>query len=101
MEGGPTRYLRCCLVSQFCAQSQVLGDVLEVVGDPHPRAGEKVRVAHGEGGGVVVSLVVRGQLQGLPLGLLYLGHHLTPGESQVRSDKESCPLTVFGQLDRG
>ena len=90
------------MVGQFCAQSQVLGDVLEVVGDPHPCAGEKVRVAHGEGGGVVVSLVVRGQLQRLPLGLLYLGHHLTPGESQVRrSDKESCPLTVFGQLDRG
>ena len=52
-------------------------------------------------GRVVRPLVISRQLQGLPLRLRDLGHHLTPGESQVRSDKESCPLTVFGQLDRG
>ena len=73
----------CCLVGQLCAQCEVLGDVLEVVGDAHPRAGEEVGVAQGEGGGVVVPLVVRGQLQCLPLGLLYLRHHLTPGQHTV------------------
>ena len=53
------------------------------MGDAHPRAGEEVGVAQGEGGGVVVPLVVRGQLQCLPLGLLYLRHHLTPGQHTV------------------
>ena len=73
-----TRNLWCCLVRELRAQGELAGDTLEVVSDGHPGAGQQVGVAEGEGGRVVRPLVVGRQLQGLPLRLRDLGHHLTP-----------------------